>query len=91
MEIIDAVFGREAFRPEGRLNTAVYDAVMVGLAHARTNAGMPTKYVLEQAYSALLENEDFKSATGSRTSHQPNVEKRLELARSAFMTTNTDG
>ena len=90
MAIIDSVFGRKAFRPEGRLNTAVYDAVMVGLAHAHINTGLPSNHDLEQSYNVLIENEEFKSATGSRTSHQPNVQKRLQLARSAFMTTHID-
>lgn len=63
---------------------------MVGLAHARANAGLPNAYDLEHAYSELLQNSEFKSATDSRTSHQPNVQKRLELARSVFVTTNVD-
>ena len=83
--LIDAALGRKAFRPEGRLNTAVYDAVMVGLAYARSNACLPEGAALEEAYNALLQNEAFVVATNSRTSHQPNVEKRLRLAREAFL------
>ena len=77
-------FGRTAFRPEGRLNTAVYDAVMVGLADARKTGDLPQGDDLQKAYSALLQDEDFLAATSSRTSHQPNVERRLRLAREAF-------
>ena len=86
--LIDEVLGRKAFRPEGRLNTAVYDAVMVGLACARDSADMPHCSALEQAYKELLLNELFVLATSSRTSHQPNVEKRLRLAREAFSASN---
>lgn len=82
--VIDEALGRTAFRPEGRLNTAVYDAVMVGLAHARSSGESPRGEGFEQAYKALLQNEEFVSATGSRTSHQPNVARRLKLAREAF-------
>ena len=82
--LIDEVFGRKAFRPEGRLNTAVYDAVMVGLAYTRKTGALPQGPALEQAYNELLENEQFVSATSSRTSHQPNVERRIRLAREAF-------
>ena len=82
--LIDRVFGRNAFRPEGRLNTAVYDAVMVGLAYARNTGDLPQGASLKQAYDELLRNEKFVSATSSRTSHQPNVERRLRLAREAF-------
>ena len=82
--LIDQVFGRTAFRPEGRLNTAVYDAVMVGLAYTRNAGELPHGSTLKQAYNELLRNEEFVSATSSRTSHQPNVERRLRLAREAF-------
>lgn len=82
--LVRDTFGRTAFRPEGRLNTAVYDAVMVGLANARNNNTLPAGVSLEQAYGGLLQNEEFKAATSSRTSHQPNVDKRLRLAKKAF-------
>ena len=85
--LVDNALGRTAFRPEGRLNTAVYDAVMVGLAHARDTIGLLDGAALEMAYNELLGNDDFVAATTSRTSHQPNVTKRLWLARKAFSAT----
>ena len=87
--LVDEALGRSAFRPEGRLNTAVYDAVMVGLACARETDDAPQGGALEGAYNELLQNEDFVSATSSRTSHQPNVERRLRLAREAFSVPRT--
>ena len=88
--LIDEVLGRSAFRPEGRLNTAVYDAVMVGIAYAQEAARLPQGDALEQAYNKLLANDDFVSATTSRTSHQPNVARRLGLARETFSATHAD-
>ena len=82
--LVATVFGHEAFRPEGRLNTAVYDAVMVGLAHSRDSGGLPEHEAVHSAYVELLKDEKFLEATSSRTSHQPNVQKRLRLARQAF-------
>ena len=82
--LVSETLGRTAFRPEGRLNTAVYDAVMVGLANARNDNTLPRGLSLKSAYDQLLGNEEFKEATGSRTSHQPNVKKRLRLAKEAF-------
>ena len=84
IQLVSETLGRSAFRPEGRLNTAVYDAVMVGLANARNGNTLPRGHSLKHAYEQLLEDEDFKEATSSRTSHQPNVEKRLRLAKEAF-------
>ena len=84
IKLIDEAFGHAAFRPEGRLNAAVYDAVMVGLAHARDGEGLPELDALRSAYGGLLVNKEFHAATSDRTSHQPNVQKRLQLARAAF-------
>lgn len=84
IELIDKSLGHGAFRPEGRLNTAVYDAVMVGLAHVRENRGLPHPDALRSAYEKLVGDQEFIAATSSRTSHQPNVQKRLRLARDAF-------
>ena len=69
---------------EGRLNTAVYDAVMVGLAYSRNTSGLPDDAAMEDAYNELLSNAEFVAATSSRTSHQPNVAKRLRLAQETF-------
>ena len=84
ISLVSEIWGRNAFRPEGRLNTAVYDAVMIGLANASSDGTMLPVPSLEQAYITLLQDEDFKAATSSRTSHQPNVQKRLRLAKEAF-------
>ena len=85
IELIDNVFGRDAFRPEGRLNTAVFDAVMVGLAHVRETGRLPQPNPLRRSYVRLLQDDEFIAATSSRTSHQPNVRKRLQLGREAFV------
>ena len=82
--LVSKTLGRAAFRPEGRLNTAVYDAVMVGLANARNDHTLPHGASLEYAYNELLQDDEFKTATSSGTSQQPNVEKRLRLAKQAF-------
>ena len=74
----------DAFRPERRLNTAVFDAVMVGLAHSLAKGTLPSPESFKNSYENLLQNPDFIEATTSRTSHQPNVVKRLQLAREAF-------
>ncbi len=82
--LVDEALGHNAFRPEGRLNTAVCDAIMVGLAHARQVGMLPDGDTLRQAHAELLKNDEFLGATSSRTSHQPNVQKRLQIAREAF-------
>lgn len=82
--LVNNTLRRRAFRPEGRLNTAVFDAVMVGLSEAYNSNHVPEPTDFRQAYEELLQNEEFLAATSSRTSHVPNVETRLRLARQAF-------
>lgn len=76
--------GQRAFRPAGRLNTATFDAVMVGLSEAHNSSSIPEADEFSQAYEELLQNAEFLTATASHTSHVPNVETRLRLARQAF-------
>ncbi len=76
--------GRQAFRPARAINTAVFDAVMVGIAR-RLATGSP--YTLESfktAYYGLLSNEEFLEITQHSTGHPTNVESRLKLATEAF-------
>lgn len=84
IECIDESLGNKAFRPEKRLNSAVCDAVMVGLAHALDQNNEPRGQDLQSRYDSLLLNGDFAEAISSRTSHQSNVVNRLNLAKTAF-------
>ena len=76
--------GVDAFRPAGRLNAAVCDAVMVGLARCCEGTGLPTPEDFRSQYDNLLAQEDFKTAITTGTSHQANVHQRLQLAQQAF-------
>lgn len=82
--LVSQTLGKEAFRPENRLNTAVFDAVMAGLAHAYEHGALPEPKTFKASYKSLFESPDFVSATSDRTSHPPNVEARLRIAREAF-------
>ena len=76
--------GRRAFRPERSLNTAVFDAVMVGLAE-RLNSG-PIKNPLSfvSAYDQLLADDKFKDAYTRSTADEEKVKLRIGMAKSAF-------
>ena len=84
IELVDDVLGTAAFKPEKRLNAAVFDAVMVGLATARENHGLPSHDNFLTMYKNLTANPAFISATTTGTSQQLNVKSRLSLARKAF-------
>lgn len=84
VELVNSGLGKSAFRPEGRLNTAVFDAVMVALGHCFAEDALPDREAFCLAYRKLLDDDEFVRATTSRTSHEPNVRSRLELAQDAF-------
>ena len=72
------------FRPGRSLNTAVFDAVMVGVAERLAARPITDAAAFRSAYSALLAAEDFTSATSTGTSQEANVKKRLGQAIEAF-------
>ena len=81
---IDEAIGRTAFRPRRALNAAVFDAVMAGVARRLEQGQVSDSKGLAARYRELLQNESFLSATETGTSHQDNVETRLDLATKAF-------
>jgi Protein of unknown function DUF262 len=81
--IADAL-GRRAFRPERSLNTAVYDATMVGISE-RLHAGpVNDKNAFVSAYDKLLADEKFRDAYTRSTADEEKVKLRIGLAKSAF-------
>lgn len=85
VETIHDHVGKDAFRPTKRLNAAVLDAVMVGVAKRISAKGPISDFnSLKQAYQTLLTNDSFKKATETRVTDLENVKDRLTLAISAF-------
>lgn len=78
--------GKKAFKPKIRLNAAVFDSVMVGIAHRLNQAPINDKQSVKSNYEALLENQDFLEVTinTARTTEKSTVESRLEQAINAF-------
>ncbi|MDZ4766201.1 MAG: DUF262 domain-containing protein [Chloroflexota bacterium] len=86
---IDFIYGClhwEAFRPEGQLNAAVYDAVMIGIATALEEHGHDELDCddIQQQHHALLQKNDFKSAFKASTTDADKVASRIDLAIAAF-------
>lgn len=81
----DALEPRRLFRPGTQINAAVFDAVMVGMAkRLQANAQAPAGWAVREAYEALLDDADFKSAYARATADEASVESRLRLATEAF-------
>lgn len=73
--------GEKPFHLKGKLNAAVMDAVLFGLAHTQLNDTDD----LKEKYKLLIDNSNFNDlVTASHTSDTKNVTARLELAKQIF-------
>lgn len=84
VSLVNEALAREAFRRGGSLNAAIFDSVMVALAHRRSATEIPSPAEFKKVYNDLLGNQQFQDATSTGTSQTPNVKERLRLAREAF-------
>ncbi len=78
--------GQSAFKPTDRLNAAVFDAVMVGIAKRLEKGSINDCNLIRQTYLQLLENQEFKATTTetARTTEVTSVRTRLQKAIEAF-------
>ncbi len=79
-----SAFGDRAFRPQNALNAAVFDGVMVGLAHRLQKVGEPRTASLAAEYKGLVEDSDFKALYQKATADKDSVQGRIERATAAF-------
>jgi uncharacterized protein with ParB-like and HNH nuclease domain len=82
---IHDTIGVRAFRPQGVLNAAVFDSVMVGVAERLKRGPLSNPTSLSQAYDSLLLNPDFIQASGKATAREAQLAARMKLAVDAFM------
>jgi hypothetical protein len=77
--------GTEAFKPKRGLNSAVFDAVMVGIARRLEKGEVHELEGLRKQYQSLFENEDFTAIVfKGGTTTEENVKRRIRLAIEAF-------
>jgi uncharacterized protein with ParB-like and HNH nuclease domain len=81
--VIHAIRDR-AFRPEGALNTAVFDAVVVAIDRRLAADSKYEPARLAAAYEALLANDEFKKRYTRATADEDNVRERFQIAIDAF-------
>ena len=81
---IHTAIGKIAFRPERSINAAVFDAVMVGVAHRLQKTTKVDSKSLKIAYDKLLRDKNFLDAISQSTSDESNVKQRLQYAINAF-------
>ena len=87
IELISSSIGNRAFRLKSdKINAAILDAVMVGLASRLKNSSITNKSDVLSSYNELLRNPKFLEASvnTARTTETANVKSRLDEAISAF-------
>lgn len=84
IELAYKSLGRNAFKPWGRLNAAVVDALAVGLARRLEQGPVTDGEALKKAYTELIKNVDFVKAIETGTAKEESVKSRLDLATKAF-------
>ena len=84
IELVNEVLGSAAFRPEKQLNTAVFDAVMVGLSRRLAQKKKPNPAALKKSYDNLLKSDDFRGAYLRSTADEEQVRTRIKLATGVF-------
>ncbi len=84
INFISDALGRRAFRPERSLNTAVYDATMVGVSERLSKGPIADKAAFVAAYDKLLADIRFVDAYTRSTADEEKVRLRTSLAKSAF-------
>ena len=84
--VIYQALADKAFKPEGSLNTAAYDSVMVGVAR-RLDAGPITDLsALSSTYGQLFQNTSYRFGIERATADKENVSVRLRESTAAFST-----
>ncbi len=76
--------GPRAFKPSRALNAVQFDAVMVGVGRRLERGEIRGK--MNDEFDRLIENDEFKTAIGYRTSDADRVNTRIQLATKAFET-----
>lgn len=84
INFVHSALGKRAFRPERSLNTAVFDATMVGLSDRLTAGPITDTAGFVVAYDKLLEDEGFRDAFTRSTADEEKVKLRIRLAKGAF-------
>lgn len=84
VDTIFAAVGEKAFRSGSRINAAIFDSVMIGVARLLAQNATPDLAELKRRYDALLSDPEYLEFVDSRTSSQTSVRGRIEKSIEAF-------
>lgn len=82
MRLIASALPEKAFRPERALNTAIFDSFSVAVAESIVDGCSDISIdSISMAYGTLLQNTEYRLATGSSTAGEESVATRFSKAR----------
>jgi hypothetical protein len=84
IKTIHEALGDNAFRTGNRMNAAIYDSVMIGVARRLQDNPNPNLNLLEVKYNWLIIQEDYKGFIESGTSSESSVKGRINKSIEAF-------
>lgn len=83
--LTEAVSPAVLFRPGGKaINAAVFDAMTVAASHLVRAGGTPDISHVQEAYTGLLEDEQFQISYSRATADEASVRRRISMATAAF-------
>ncbi len=82
--ILDTAAGMDAFRPDKRLNAAVVDSVLTGVAKRQAQGPIEDRVEVRRKLKELFSNPDYIAAVKTGTSQKVKVMARMQLATQAF-------
>ena len=82
IKVVREKIGSRAFKPTRSVNASLFDSLMVGVGR-RLEKGPIVADIMNE-YGNLLNDDDFKTAIGYRTSDLDRVDTRIRLATEAF-------
>jgi len=84
IDLILKSIGPKAFRPTRALNAAVFDSVMIGLAHRLVHGEIHDLPRLQLAYEELLKDKDYLDSISRSTADEERVKERMNIAAAYF-------
>ena len=84
VELINRTIGPAAFRPQRALNTAVTDALLVGVANRLASGGVDDLERFREATMSVLHDESFRQLYTDDTTDAGKIRERIDRVRTAI-------
>jgi hypothetical protein len=84
IKYVNEVLGVKAFRIGGRINAALFDSIMIGIAKRFEQGNFSTKEKFISAYDKLIQDSSFTTLAKEGTADEATVRNRIRIATEQF-------